>query len=100
MQSSVERRPRWTESAAALRSRQQRRRWLNRSHLAVTCSEKVRRVKRSEWRVCGRDGLEDGGTVVVLSTEKLATALEMETAADHEIRPRLVLRGQGGRCTS
>jgi hypothetical protein len=77
MPSSTERRPRWTESTAALRSRWQRRRRLNRAHLAVTCFGKVHRVKRSGWRVCGRDGLEDGGMVVTWFAEKLTAALEM-----------------------
>jgi hypothetical protein len=65
------------ESMTALRSRWQRRQRLNRAHLAVTCSGKVHRVKRSGWHVCGRDGLEDGGMVVTQFAKKLTVALEM-----------------------
>jgi hypothetical protein len=87
MPSSTEHRPWWTESTAALWSRWQRRRRLNRFHLAVTCSEKVHRVKGSGWRVCLQDGRGDGeATTVNLPEEACGSAMAEPSEARESIK--------------
>jgi hypothetical protein len=87
MPSSTERRPWWTESTAALRSRWQRRRWLNHAHLAVTCSGKVHRVKGSGWHVCLQDGRGDGeATAANLPEEACGSAMVEPSEARESIK--------------